>query len=137
MSVSPLGEPNPLGTVAILLYWGGGLGITNRAHKSAAAETAQNVGKKADMFNAENGHYPATIGVLNDTSANGTTTNSSWYLPTSSYTDGTPAADQKDNTVKYTKCPTTAAAGAETGATIQYFDYDKKVTATTTVGAGC
>lgn len=105
-------------------------GITNRAHGSAAKQTAQNVGNKADAFNAENGTYPSSLSDLNDTTKNNTTTGSSWYLPASAYTAGTTSAKPaNDNTVTYTRCT------GNNGATVQYWDFEKGSQGTMTFGS--
>lgn len=108
-------------------------GITNRAHGSAAKQAAQNVANKAEAYNAEKGNYPSSTTSLTSTAtgnADGTTTDSSWYMPASSVSFGTPASGQtNDSTVSYESC------NSNKGATVTYWDYEKKTTGSVKVGS--
>ncbi len=112
-------------------------GITNRAHASAAKEAAQNVSKKADIFNAENGYYPTLAKLTTiDTATPATTASSSWYLTgITAASAAMTAAPSKDNTIWYVTCTVPSTAAQPTGATINYWDFENKANASMTVGS--
>ncbi len=87
--------------------------ITNRANDSAAKETAANVQKKVELYNAENSAYPTTKAQL-------TTGTNSWTLGTGiNLLDATATLDATNgkDSVRIQNC------GA--GMTITYWEFNK------------
>jgi prepilin-type N-terminal cleavage/methylation domain-containing protein len=112
-----------LAAITIVSY----TGITSRANTGAAQTTAQTVVQKAEIYNAETGHYPyASSDLTTDSTA-------SYYVsPTGvSFTLGT-TEPTSSTTVSFVKCGTTPnssqgtiieANGNITGVRIHYWTY--------------
>lgn len=122
--------------------------ITNRANQSAAKETASNVQKKVELYNAEKSVYPTAVQLT----ASGSSTES-WFTSDalftgvengSTHTLGQPAPDPSNGKgkVQYAPCGT---APSYTGAKITYYAFgatdgvDGATTGTKvlTLGSGC
>ena len=103
-------------------------GITNRANQSAARALASTVQKKAEIFNsdASNNRYPLTTAELTSSS------NNSWYVPTSSFatSNGAVGASNGTKNVQLIICgsgsPANVAAITASnivGLQVSYWDY--------------
>ena len=104
-------------------------GLQNKAKTSAAKSTVDSVAKKAELYNTEEGKYPAKISVLT-----GADTKKSYYIAPANVTElGSTAFSSTTPTtaVKYVPCPDT---GDATGATISYYDYSENKIETRVVG---
>lgn len=112
--------------------------ITNRANDSSAKETAANVQKKAELYNAENSAYPKQLSDL-------TSGNNSWTLSPASMIQGSdPTPTNGKSTVRINKCTTgTSPNDVGVGVQIVYWEYNKTggaglttINVGTTSGAG-
>ncbi len=93
-------------------------GIQNRAKKSSAQETASNIAKKAEAFNADQGVYPDTL-----TDLTGAAQNTPYYVPTTAASvSGTvyTAAPTDPKQILFYNCVT---SGADAGVIVGYWDY--------------
>jgi fimbrial protein pilin len=103
-------------------------GLQNQAKTSAAKSTVDSVAKKAELYNTEEGKYPAQVSDLT-----GADTKKSYYIASANVTElgtGTFSSSTPTTTVKYEKCGT----GDPTGAKIQHYDYSKNSVETRVVG---
>lgn len=89
-------------------------GIQNRARLSTATQTASNVVKKAEAYNAETGAYPTTFAALTNASQS-----TSYYMPSTAATrvNSIASAPSAANTIVFYTCGT--AAGVKVG----YWDF--------------
>jgi prepilin-type N-terminal cleavage/methylation domain-containing protein len=112
-----------LASITIVSY----TGITQRANTATAQSTAQTIVQKAEIYNAETGHYPyASSDLTTDSSA-------SYYVsPTGVNFTLSTSEPASSNTVSFVKCGTTpnssqgtiiSANGNITGLRIHYWTY--------------
>jgi len=116
-----------LASITIVAY----NGIQGRARASAAQSAAASLDKKAEIYNVENGQYPATTSVITGTGTQNSVTTaltSSWYaggaftvvagtVATTSGMHTGIAAPTDPKTLYYTNASTT------TGGCIWWYDY--------------
>lgn len=103
-------------------------GLQNQAKTSAAKSTVDSVAKKAELYNTEEGKYPAKISDLT-----GADTKKSYYIaPANVVETGSTALSSTTptTTVKYTAC----GSGNPTGAKIEFYDYSKNAIDSRTIG---
>lgn len=98
-------------------------GIQNQARTSTSQGVVKNIADKVQIYNTEEGHYPATLSAL---SGNGDR-NEAWHLDANAYVvDGSaaptnaPTGNDGPKTVSFRACGT---AGQETGVTIWGWDF--------------
>lgn len=109
-----------LAAISIVAY----NGVQNRAKASTANAAADNVIKKAELYNTEESKYPENLEALTSADAGKT-----YFLNASSVVIEVPVqtaafttAPDKPNTVRYDVCKTGTPA-QNTGAKIQLWDY--------------
>jgi prepilin-type N-terminal cleavage/methylation domain-containing protein len=124
-----------LASITIVSY----SGITQSANNTKAQTNATATRQVAEVYAAENNHYPR----LTTDFASGTTTKLPAGLSLTNITPGTganatPSATNGLTTVLYQYCGTVAApaAGAETGARIQFWDFKTSALSTTVLYMG-
>ena len=105
-------------------------GITNRANTSAAQSAATSLAKKAEVFNTENGAYPATAGMITAAGTYGsvtTATSSTWYSAQGS-AFSTTSGSFSDATTKPTNNKSVYyQANSTSGGCVWYYDFQNSV----------
>ena len=110
-------------------------GITNRANASAAKSTASSVQKKVELYQADKGRYPISIGELSGASDS----DEAWYLTNGQLTPSGAAiaADSGKSRVQVVSCGNaTPTAANVTGVRIIWWDFEKSTGQATTMNLG-
>jgi prepilin-type N-terminal cleavage/methylation domain-containing protein len=118
-------------------------GVQNRAKASAAQAAANNLSKKWEAYNAEEGRYPLAITDLTGAATTKTYYSAASSLPTISGTADPTTAPADQATVALRKCAAAAAANQAaitatnvSGAQIVWWDFTKTTGQATTVNIG-
>jgi len=102
-------------------------GIQNRANTSSAQSAANTLSKKAEAYNADQGHYPANATAFNNVKES--------ELTGTGISLGTPDSTNGKTTLRYELCAAGATAPATaaevTGARITYFQFPDTLPAST------
>lgn len=104
-------------------------GVQQKAHTAAAQSAANEVVKKAALYETENSNYASSFGTLT-----GLASSDPAAIPSSDVTfTGTAltSAPSSDNTVNYTYC---GPSSAPTGITVTYWNFSSNAAATVSTG---